>query len=428
MKTNLFKGLGALSLSLAMPLFGGAPINVSIKTENKFSDITNNFFQQSYLNIQSNVDNIIIQNVELNRGNCKNEVYDTLMKKIGYTDSYTSLRNYENKRAKILGQLENLKYFMKESAEDASLAGFETSEHIKDAKTIIKNNENFQKQLKAINTYDELRKKLNDENSGFPNSLDIVFRGNPPKSKELYSLMFFDRSIAILFGLSEDSDENIRNEWIESYELHKRIGDVGGCTVGDFGNMTPYLVLKDCVSSGNASYEYYLNDYVKNVIGDKDYNMLTDRDNWMKNIKIWKSLSAEEKDKTRQELEKQFKELNQKILTAYLQKYKEFTLNQSNAIIKEQQIELSKLYKKKQQEQQESQQEYQQQQQKDIKYQKELTQKLAQVEQKIKEMKEQGNTIKAPLKFGEVFKEPITCDSLKEAKIKTNKGTYTFSF
>ncbi|WP_158653852.1 hypothetical protein [Helicobacter cetorum] len=43
MKTNLLKGLGALSLALAMPLFGGAPIDVSMKTEKKFSNITNDF-------------------------------------------------------------------------------------------------------------------------------------------------------------------------------------------------------------------------------------------------------------------------------------------------------------------------------------------------------------------------------------------------
>ncbi|WP_199768913.1 hypothetical protein [Helicobacter cetorum] len=47
--------------------------------------------------------------------------------------------------------------------------------------------------------------------------------------------------------------------------------------------------------------------------------------------------------------------------------------------------------------------------------------------QKIKEMKEQGNTMEVPLKFGQVFKTRA-CSNLKEAKIKTNKGTYTFSF
>ncbi|WP_258220529.1 hypothetical protein [Helicobacter pylori] len=49
------------------------------------------------------------------------------------------------------------------------------------------------------------------------------------------------------------------------------------------------------------------------------------------------------------------------------------------------------------------------------------------MEQKIKRMKEQGNTIEIPLKFGEIFKTRA-CSNLKEAKIKTNKGAYTFRF
>ncbi|MFP6296702.1 hypothetical protein ACLGEE_04580 [Helicobacter pylori] len=122
-----------------------------------------------------------------------------------------------------------------------------------------------------------------------------------------------------------------------------------------------------------------------------------------------------------------YQKIQKKIWTAYLQEYKEFTLNQSNAILKETRTELPKLRKIYQQEQQKYQKEHQQKQQESLKEQKELTQKLAQVKQKIKRMKEQGNTIEIPLKFGEIFKTRA-CSNLKEVKIKTNKGTYTFTF
>ncbi|EJB61121.1 hypothetical protein HPHPH42_1504 [Helicobacter pylori Hp H-42] len=134
-------------------------------------------------------------------------------------------------------------------------------------------------------------------------------------------------------------------------------------------------------------------------MGDEDYNKLTSREFW--ETKAW---SKEEIDKFKQDLDPLYQKIQKKILTAYLQEYKYFTLNQSNTILKEARTELSKLRKIYQQEQQkyqkEHQQKIQQKQQESLKEQKELTQKLAQVEQKIKRMKEQGNTIEIPLKFG----------------------------
>ncbi|MGN8413380.1 hypothetical protein ACR9J8_07215 [Helicobacter pylori] len=81
-----FKALGVLSLALA-PLFGGAPIDVHKQIDSHFDKYTFNIEEQTYLKISSNVDDIVIQNIELNRGNCKSEMH-----------SNTSLKSYESKK------------------------------------------------------------------------------------------------------------------------------------------------------------------------------------------------------------------------------------------------------------------------------------------------------------------------------------------
>ncbi|EJB80408.1 hypothetical protein HPHPH6_1566 [Helicobacter pylori Hp H-6] len=404
-----FKALGVLSLALA-PLFGGAPIDAHKQIDSHFDKYTYNIEEQTYLKVSSNVDDIVIQNIELNRGNCKSEIH-----------SNTSLKSYESKRKNIMLQIENMKEKMKRE-EAQTYDDSEIRMYMEQTEDIIKTNENLQKQLSTINTFDELVDKITDDTS-FPNlDLDsdtdstIDYDGNPkvPKDKKIYSLRLFEEHLKYFFARDFSGDERGR-EFIN--DITSRIKPI--C-----GNTNIYTSLSS-VSEGCTD-KYYLDDYIKSVVGDEDYNKLTSREFW--EIKEW---SKEEIGKFKQDLDPLYQKIQTKILTAYLQEYKEFTLNQSNAILKEARTELSKLRKIYQQEQQkyqkEHQQKIQQKQQESLKEQKELTQKLAQVEQKIKRMKEQGNTIEIPLKFGEVFKTRA-CSNLKEAKIKTNKGTYTFSF
>ncbi|QQX45825.1 hypothetical protein HG575_06690 [Helicobacter pylori] len=408
-----FKALGVLSLALA-PLFGGAPIDVHKQIDSHFDKYTYNIEEQTYLKISSNVDDIVIQNIELNRGNCKSEIH-----------SNTSLKSYESKRKNIVLQIENMKEKMKRE-ETQTYDGSEIRMYMEQTKDTIKTNENFQKQLSAINTFDELVDRINNDTASprFPD-LDLDsgtdstndYGGNGPKGpedKKIYSLRLFEEHLKYFFA-GDFSDDKGGREFIN--DITSRIKPI--CDNTNIYTSRSFV-------TGSCTDKYYLDDYVKSVVGDEDYNKLTSRDFW--ETKEW---SKEEIDKFKQDSDPLYQKIQKKILTAYLQEYKDFTLNQSNAILKEARTELSKLRKIYQQEQQkyqkEHQQKIQQKQQESLKEQKELTQKLAQVEQKIKRMKEQGNTIEIPLKFGEVFKTRA-CSNLKEAKIKTNKGTYTFSF
>ncbi|WRA37620.1 hypothetical protein KVK43_06395 [Helicobacter pylori] len=408
-----FKALGVLSLALA-PLFGGAPIDVHKQIDSHFDKYTYNIEEQTYLKISSNVDDIVIQNIELNRENCKSEIH-----------SNTSLKSYESKRKNIVLQIENMKEKMKRE-ETQTYDGSEIRMYMEQTKDTIKTNENFQKQLSAINTFDELVDRINNDTASprFPD-LDLDsgtdstndYDGNGPKGpedKKIYSLRLFEEHLKYFFA-TDFSDDKGGREFIN--DIISRIKPI--CDNTNIYTSRSFV-------TGSCTDKYYLDDYVKSVVGDEDYNKLTSREFW--ETKEW---SKEEIDKFKQDSDPLYQKIQKKILTAYLQEYKDFTLNQSNAILKEARTELSKLRKIYQQEQQkyqkEHQQKIQQKQQESLKEQKELTQKLAQVEQKIKRMKEQGNTIEIPLKFGEVFKTRA-CSNLKEAKIKTNKGTYTFSF
>ncbi|WQW69266.1 hypothetical protein KVM29_06300 [Helicobacter pylori] len=408
-----FKALGVLSLALA-PLFGSTPIDVHKQIDSHFDKYTYNIEEQTYLKISSNVDDIVIQNIELNRGNCKSEIH-----------SNTSLKSYESKRKNIVLQIENMKEKMKRE-ETQTYDGSEIRMYMEQTKDTIKTNENFQKQLSAINTFDELVDRINNDTASprFPD-LDLDsgtdstndYDGNGPKGpedKKIYSLRLFEEHLKYFFA-GDFSDDKGGREFIN--DITSRIKPI--CDNTNIYTSRSFV-------TGSCTDKYYLDDYVKSVVGDEDYNKLTSRDFW--ETKEW---SKEEIDKFKQDSDPLYQKIQKKILTAYLQEYKDFTLNQSNAILKEARTELPKLRKIYQQEQQkyqkEHQQKIQQKQQESLKEQKELTQKLAQVEQKIKRMKEQGNTIEIPLKFGEIFKTRA-CSNLKEAKIKTNKGTYTFSF
>ncbi|MFP6210593.1 hypothetical protein ACLGDN_04465 [Helicobacter pylori] len=368
-----FKALGVLSLALA-PLFGGAPIDVHKQIDSHFDKYTYNIEQQTYLKISSNVDDIVIQNIELNRGNCKSEIY-----------SNTSLKSYESKRKNIVLQIENMKEKMKRE-ETQTYDGSEIRMYMEQTKDTIKTNENFQKQLSAINTFDKLVDRINNDTASprFPD-LDLDsgtdstndYDGNGPKGpkdKKIYSLRLFEEHLKYFFA-GDFSDDKGGREFIN--DITSRIKPI--C-----GNTNIYTSLS-YVSEGCID-KYYLDDYVKSVVGDEDYNKLTSREFW--ETKEW---SKEEIDKFKQDSDSLYQKIQKKILTAYLQEYKDFTLNQSNAILKEARTELPKLRKIYQQEQQKYQKEHQQKQQEkqqeSLKEQKELTQKLAQVEQKIKRMK-----------------------------------------
>ncbi|QDY54293.1 hypothetical protein [Helicobacter pylori] len=404
-----FKALGVLSLALA-PLFGGAPIDVHKQIDSHFDKYTYNIEQQTYLKISSNVDDIVIQNIELNRGNCKSEIY-----------SNTSLKSYESKRKNIVLQIENMKEKMKRE-ETQTYDGSEIRMYMEQTKDTIKTNENFQKQLSAINTFDELVDRINNDtasprfpdldlDSGTDSTNDYDSNGpKGPEDKKIYSLRLFEEHLKYFFA-GDFSDDKGGREFIN--DITSRIKPVGTEKGYICSNTNIYISLSS-VSEGCTD-KYYLDDYVKSVVGDEDYNKLTSREFW--ETKEW---SKEEINKFKQDSDSLYQKIQKKILTAYLQEYKDFTLNQSNAILKEARTELPKLRKIYQKEHQ---QKIQQKQQESLKEQKEL----AQVEQKIKRMKEQGNTIEIPLKFGEVFKTRA-CSNLKEARIKTNKGNYTFSF
>ncbi|WP_199768911.1 hypothetical protein [Helicobacter cetorum] len=458
MKTNLLKGLGALSLALAMPLFGGAPIEVSKQVEPKFNNFTYEPYEEIYLKISSNADNVIIQNIELNRGNCKSKI-----------NSNTSLKSYERKRNKIMQQIKELAINTEYNSESSALLD-QIREYKQQIEGIKAFQKEVQKELDSINTYDELwYKNINDlifndlDNEGFRNIFNSIVPSFPykcddrdcsdkaPEDKELYSIKFFGNSLddlsrfVLRFSYAYD---DARAGWIE--DMDKK--DYKKFCYG----IDNYLVLKGCDKSGLQRYKYYLDDYIKNIIGEKDYNQLTDvkyllniiREDYVLQKKYrvleqnhfltWQDeyfqlkeaqkkyydLAKEQNDKTDQYLEN----IRQKLGKAYLQRYKQYALNLVNLEVKKELSELSESIKKQQQAYpQIQQQEQKQNQQRRQKERKRLTQKLAQLNQKIKNMKEQGNTIEIPLKFGEAFSIPV-CDNLKEAKIKTDKGTWTYTF
>ncbi len=189
-----FKALGVLSLAL-VPLFGGAPIDAHKQIDSHFDKYTYNIEEQTYLKISSNVDDIVIQNIELNRENCKSEIY-----------SNTSLKSYESKRKNIVLQIENMKEKMKRE-ETQTYDGSEIRMYMEQTKDTIKTNENFQKQLSAINTFDELVDRINNDTASprFPD-LDLDsgtdstndYDGNGPKGpedKKIYSLRLFEEHL-----------------------------------------------------------------------------------------------------------------------------------------------------------------------------------------------------------------------------------------
>ncbi|WP_199769503.1 hypothetical protein [Helicobacter cetorum] len=463
MKTSLLKGLGALSLALAMPLFGGAPIDVSTEIENGIDRITYKPYQETYLKISSNADNVVIQNIELNRGNCKSEV-----------DSNTSLKSYERKRNKLIQQIKNVATRMNSKVEDKSKSS-KILDNVQIAKEQIEGVKAFQKEvqkeLDTINTYEELENRKEESSSilhvdNVPNEEDAegfqsivpkqlfgsymdmaIEKRDTPKSKELYSIRLFVRSIRSLYILFLDNSGYERD--LETFVSYYEHNDYDLYCESNYGHRP--FTLKSCIKSNPQAYKYYLEDYIKSIIGEKDYNQLTDENYWISfaqerwNFKneLFKKHDGTNYEKLEEEYLKEqinkFKpyldNIEQKLDTAYLQKYKEIALNLVNLEAKKELRELSEFIKKQQQaypqiqqqEQKENQQRQQKRQQKGLEEAKRLAQKLTQVNQKIKEMKEQGNIIEIPLKFGEVFSMPV-CENLKEAKIKTNKGTDTYTF
>ncbi len=259
-----FKALGVLSLAL-VPLFGGAPIDAHKQIDSHFDKYTYNIEEQTYLKISSNVDDIVIQNIELNRGNCKSEMH-----------SNTSLKSYESKRKNIMLQIENMKEKMKRE-ETQIYDGSEIRMYMEQTKDTIKTNENFQKQLSAINTFDELVDRITDDTS-FPN-LDLDsdtdstndYDGNEPKGpkdKKIYSLRLFEEHLKYFFATDFSDDERGR-EFIN--DITSRIKPI--CDNTNIYTSRSFV-------TGSCTDKYYLDDYVKSVVGDEDYNKLTSWDFW----------------------------------------------------------------------------------------------------------------------------------------------------
>ncbi|MFP6068731.1 hypothetical protein ACLGAP_04415 [Helicobacter pylori] len=220
-----FKALGVLSLALA-PLFGGAPIDAHKQIDSHFDKYTYNIEEQTYLKISSNVDDIVIQNIELNRGNCKSEIY-----------SNTSLKSYESKRKNIMLQIENMKEKMKrEKVQTYDDLDTWTRVNMKQMEDIIKTNENFQKQLSTINTFDKLVDRINNDtasprfpdldlDSGTDSTIDYEGNGTKgPEDKKIYSLKLFDEHLKYFFA-GDFSDDKGGREFINN--ITSRIKPVG---------------------------------------------------------------------------------------------------------------------------------------------------------------------------------------------------------
>ncbi|MFP6012463.1 hypothetical protein ACLF8R_06775 [Helicobacter pylori] len=222
MKIN-FKSLGVLSLALA-PLFGGAPIDAHKQIEGNFDKYTYNIEEQTYLEVSSNVDDIVIQNIELNRGNCKSEIHSNM-----------SLKSYESKRKNIMLQIENMKEKMKRE-ETQTYDGSEIRMYMEQTKDAIKTNENFQKQLSAINTFDELVDRINNDtasprfpdldlDSGTDSTIDYEGNGTKgPEDKKIHSLKLFDEHLKYFFA-GDFSDDKGGREFINN--ITSRIKPVG---------------------------------------------------------------------------------------------------------------------------------------------------------------------------------------------------------
>ncbi|MGH1583472.1 hypothetical protein [Helicobacter pylori] len=224
MKIN-FKSLGVLSLALA-PLFGGAPIDAYKQIEGNFDKYTYNIEEQTYLEVSSNVDDIVIQNIELNRGNCKSEIHSNM-----------SLKSYESKRKNIMLQIENMKEKMKrEKVQTYDDLDTWTRVNMKQMEDIIKTNENFQKQLSTINTFDKLVDRINNDtasprfpdldlDSGTDSTIDYEGNGTKgPEDKKIYSLKLFDEHLKYFFA-GDFSDDKGGREFINN--ITSRIKPVG---------------------------------------------------------------------------------------------------------------------------------------------------------------------------------------------------------
>ncbi len=222
MKIN-FKSLGVLSLALA-PLFGDAPIDAHKQIEGNFDKYTYNIEEQTYLEVSSNVDDIVIQNIELNRGNCKSEIHSNM-----------SLKSYESKRKNIMLQIENMKEKMKRE-EAQTYDGSEIRMYMEQTKDTIKTNENFQKQLSIINTFDKLVDRINNDtasprfldldlDSGTDSTIDYEGNGTKgPEDKKIYSLKLFDKHLKYFFA-RDSSDDKGGREFINN--ITSRIKPVG---------------------------------------------------------------------------------------------------------------------------------------------------------------------------------------------------------
>lgn len=268
MKIN-FKSLGVLSLALA-PLFGGAPIDVHKQIEGNFDKYTYNIEEQTYLKISSNVDDIVIQNIELNRGNCKSEIHSNM-----------SLKSYESKRKNIILQIENMKEKMKrEKVQTYDDLDTWTRVNMKQMEDIIKTNENFQKQLSAINAFDKLVDRINNDtasprfpdldlDSGTDSTIDYEGNGTKgPEDKKIYSLKLFDEHLKYFFATDFSDDERGR-EFIN--DITSRIKPI--CDNTNIYTSRSFV-------TGSCTDKYYLDDYVKSVVGDENYNKLTSWDFW----------------------------------------------------------------------------------------------------------------------------------------------------
>ncbi|GAA8320830.1 hypothetical protein HpNP138_15020 [Helicobacter pylori] len=350
------KLLGASCLALCL-------VGCGSDSSEPLVEVEKNFFN-STVKIISKADNIEIQDLKLNRGNCKHDknllkklIQETANAHLFVSEKEKAIKNHQAEIARLQKDLEELAQWVQQFNSldkfwENMINAFEESYFLQE----------------VINIILKLDLHINNSKHDFDDSHDPIFRIKKLLSfgdKPLYSPNVYevDKAFYSIRSAIEDAKNPKDYPYINLKELKKLIDSI----VDKYGNSAHGFLNKD--DSGNYK------------VSKKGLQSLA------KLKSMWPSV--------------------EKFYFAYL---KEDTLELAEGTTGEKIRSEEKSIKANQ-----------------VKL-TEATQGIDKMEKIIKDLESKKNTMAVGLRFGETFTAHYKCQNLIEVEVKTNKGTWTFNF
>ncbi|MCQ2888609.1 hypothetical protein JT072_06680 [Helicobacter pylori] len=347
----------------------------------------------STIKIISKADNIEIQDLKLNRGNCEHDqnflvklIQDTANTYLFASEKEKAIKNHQAKIARLQKDLEELTQYVQQFNNldkflESIYNAIAQMDHFKRAKE-HGNAEDFDKAPRkfkllyqtvgssATSYFNDsvLAKALIGAVSLNDNPIHVVKRmlDNFLSNKLIYKLIYEENTWGILhdniIGAIEDTKNPKDYPYINLKELKKLIDSI----VDKYGNMADDFLI--------------LNEY-PNRVSKKGLQSLA------KLKSMWPSVGKFYFAYLKEVIPRQAKEDTEKQISS------------EEKSIKANQVKLT-----------------------------EATQDIDKMEKAIKDLESKKNTLSVYLKFGETFTADYECQNLIEVEVKTDKGTWTFNF